>query len=46
MISEVKKIKTITIDMINNTLLVNMMVVENTTTDLINNLLLVNTMVI
>ena len=43
-ISKVKKIKTTTIDMINSSLLVNMMVIKNTTIDVINNSLLVNTM--
>ena len=41
-----KKTKTTTISMINNSLLVNMMVVKDTTTKVIDNLLLANTMVI
>ena len=45
-ISEVKKIKIITNDMINNSILVNMMVVKYTTINVIINLLLVNTMVL
>ena len=45
-ISQVKKIKTTTINMINNSLFVNMMVVKNTTINVINNSLLVNTMVV
>ena len=41
-----QEIKTTTINMINNSLTINMMVVEDTTTKVINNFLLANTMVI